>query len=78
VINEEDEARLSPLVHGHVNMLGHYAFTLSDAIKNGELLPLIQPIETVAMLNVVFRSYWTSTPCQVLGSKNHHCSSHFA
>jgi len=57
VINEEDEARLSPLVLGHVNILGHYAFTLSDAIKNGELRPLIQPIEMVAMLNVVFRSY---------------------
>jgi hypothetical protein len=23
-IREEDEARLSPLLHGHVNMLGHY------------------------------------------------------
>nr|WP_320012760.1 Tn3 family transposase [uncultured Desulfobulbus sp.] len=49
VINKEDEARLSPLVHGHVNMLGHYAFTLSDAIKNGKLRPLNQPIEMVAI-----------------------------
>ena len=49
VINKEDEARLSPLVYGHVNMLGHYAFTLSDAIKNGKLRPLNQPIEMVAI-----------------------------
>ncbi len=49
MINKEDEARLSPLVHGHVNMLGHYAFTLSDAIKNGKLRPLNHPIEMVAI-----------------------------
>jgi hypothetical protein len=45
VINEEDEARLSPLVYRHVNMLGHYAFTLPDSIRNGELRPLNQLIE---------------------------------
>ena len=45
VINEEDEARLSPLVYGHVNMLGHYAFTLSDTIRNGKLRPLNQLFE---------------------------------
>ena len=45
VINENDEARLSPLVYGHVNMLGHYAFTLSDIIINGKLRPLNQPVE---------------------------------
>jgi hypothetical protein len=48
VINDEDEARLSPLVYGHVNMLGHYAFTLSDAIINGKLRPLNQPVEMLA------------------------------
>lgn len=26
-INEEDEVRLSPLRHAHINMLGHYTFT---------------------------------------------------
>ncbi len=38
----EDEhiARLSPLMHGHINMLGHYTFTLPDDIMNGELRPL--------------------------------------
>ncbi|MCV6852776.1 Tn3 family transposase, partial [Yersinia pestis subsp. pestis] len=34
---DEDIARLSPLMHGHINMLGHYTFTLSDDILNGEL-----------------------------------------
>lgn len=48
VINDKDEARLSPLVYGHVNMLGHYAFTLSDAIINGKLRPLNQPVEMLA------------------------------
>ncbi|EMG5333151.1 Tn3 family transposase, partial [Shigella sonnei] len=26
-LNDEDIARLSPLCHGHINMLGHYSFT---------------------------------------------------
>ena len=30
VINEEDEVRLSPLLHAHINMLGHYTFTLAE------------------------------------------------
>lgn len=41
-IREEDEARLSPLVHGHVNMLGRYSFTLADNVLKGELRPLNQ------------------------------------
>ncbi len=44
-INKEDEARLSPLIHGHVNMLGHYSFILTDKILKGELRPLNQPME---------------------------------
>lgn len=28
-INEEDDARLSPLRQVHINMLGHYTFTLA-------------------------------------------------
>ena len=33
----EDEhiARLSPLMHGHINMLGHYTFTLPEDIMRG-------------------------------------------
>jgi TnpA family transposase len=39
-INEADVARLSPLVHKHINMLGHYSFTLSEFIQAGVLRPL--------------------------------------
>ncbi len=42
-IRKEDEARLSPLVHGHINMLGQYSFTLADNVLKGELRPLNQP-----------------------------------
>ena len=30
-------ARLSPLLHEHVNMLGRYDFTLSERMAAGEL-----------------------------------------
>ena len=39
----EDVARLSPLGHTHVNMLGRYAFTLPDTVARGELRPLRDP-----------------------------------
>ena len=42
---EEDEARLSPLSHKHVNMLGYYSFTLAEQVLNGQLRPLKQPSE---------------------------------
>ena len=38
--NEEDIGRLSPLVHKHINMLGHYSFSLSNSIGQGELRSL--------------------------------------
>ena len=44
-VNVEDEARLSPLSHKHVNMLGHYSFTLAEQVMNGQLRPLKQPSE---------------------------------
>lgn len=34
---EEHLTRLSPLINGHINMLGHYTFSLSEDILNGEL-----------------------------------------
>ena len=46
-IREEDEARLSPLVHGHVNMLGHYSFILAENVMKGELRVLNQPWELI-------------------------------
>lgn len=45
-INEEDEARLSPLRHAHFNMLGHYTFTLAEQVTKGQLRPLKQAEET--------------------------------
>jgi TnpA family transposase len=39
-IRAEDEARLSPLIHEHINVLGHYSFTLSESVLKGELRPL--------------------------------------
>jgi TnpA family transposase len=39
----EDVARLSPLGHKHINMLGRYTFTLPDMVARGELRPLRDP-----------------------------------
>ncbi|MEE4377645.1 MAG: Tn3 family transposase [Candidatus Competibacteraceae bacterium] len=44
-VKAEDAARLSPLSHKHVNMLGHYSFTLAEQVLNGQLRPLKQPSE---------------------------------
>jgi TnpA family transposase len=40
---DEDVARLSPLGHEHINMLGRYAFTLPARVARGELRPLRNP-----------------------------------
>jgi TnpA family transposase len=48
-IKEEDEARLSPLVHGHINMLGHYSFILTENVLKGELRPLNRPSDILAI-----------------------------
>ncbi|CAK0772111.1 transposase [uncultured Gammaproteobacteria bacterium] len=42
-VRDEDVARLSPLVHEHINMLGRYAFTLPEPVARGELRPLRSP-----------------------------------
>jgi len=36
-IREEDEARLSPLGYKHLNVLGHYSFTLEESVMKGGL-----------------------------------------
>jgi TnpA family transposase len=41
-ISEEDEERLSPLMHGHVNKLGRYSFILAENVTKGRLRPLNQ------------------------------------
>ena len=42
-VKPEDVARLSPLGHEHINVLGRYSFALADGIAEGELRPLHQP-----------------------------------
>ena len=39
-LKEEDVTRLSPLAYKHVNMLGHYSFSLADFITQGRLRSL--------------------------------------
>jgi len=39
-MREEDITRLSPLQHIHINVLGHYSFTLTELISKGKLRPL--------------------------------------
>jgi hypothetical protein len=46
-IIEEDVARLFPLVHGHINVLGHYSFTLAEQVINGHLRPLNQDMDKI-------------------------------
>lgn len=38
-VRDEDVARLSPLLHEHINMLGRYSFSVPDAVAKGELRP---------------------------------------
>ncbi|VAW58657.1 Transposase, partial [hydrothermal vent metagenome] len=46
-IKEEDEARLSPLGYRHLNVLGHYSFTLADQVMKGHLRPLNHPSDNI-------------------------------
>lgn len=42
-VKDEDVARLSPLQHEHINMLGRYFFAIPDTVAKGELRPLRDP-----------------------------------
>ena len=42
-VKNEDVARLSPLLHEHINMLGRYSFLVPDAVAKGKLRPLRNP-----------------------------------
>jgi len=44
-VRDEDVARLSPLVHRHINFQGRYSFALSETVARGELRPLRDPDE---------------------------------
>jgi len=43
LIQNEDVARLSPLIHDHINMLGRYSFAMPETVARGELRPLRNP-----------------------------------
>jgi hypothetical protein len=42
-VKNEDVARLSPLLHEHINLLGRYSFSVPEAVAKGELRPLHDP-----------------------------------
>lgn len=44
-VKSEDVARLSPLLHKHVNFQGRYSFALSESVAQGGLRPLRDPYE---------------------------------
>ena len=44
-VKDEDVARLSPLSHEHINMLGRYSFSVPEGVAKGELRPLRNPAD---------------------------------
>jgi len=44
-LKNEDTERLSALSYKHVNMLGHFSFTLTEQVLNGELRPFKQSVD---------------------------------
>ena len=44
-VTSADVARLSLLVHRHINFQGRYSFALSEAVAQGALRPLREPHE---------------------------------
>ena len=44
-IKPEDVARLSPLIHKHINFQGRYSFALSESVARGGWRPLRDPYE---------------------------------
>jgi TnpA family transposase len=46
-IQTEDIARLSPLVFEHTNLLGRYAFSVSDSVVRGQLRSLRNPADAL-------------------------------
>ena len=46
-VRDEDVARLTPLGHEHINMLGRYAFTLPEPVARGEMRPLRDPLALI-------------------------------
>lgn len=45
-VRPEDEERLSPFTHDHINMLGRYSFAVPEAVARGELRSLRNATES--------------------------------
>jgi len=43
LVEDADVERLSPLIHGHINLLGRYHFTNPDRNRGDQLRPLRDP-----------------------------------
>jgi hypothetical protein len=44
-VKSEDGARLSPLLHKHINFQGRYSFAWSESVAQGGVRPLRAPYE---------------------------------
>ena len=44
-VRDEDAARLSPLAHEHLHVLGRYSFSMPESVAKGELRPLRNPAQ---------------------------------
>ena len=44
-VRPEDEARLSPLGHEHINLLERYSFAVPESVARGEFRPLRNPAD---------------------------------
>ncbi len=44
-VRPQDVARLSPLEHGHINLLGRYDFSLPEFLEQGRMRPLRNEVE---------------------------------
>lgn len=51
-ISRADLERLSPLTYGHINLLGHYTFSLHQDVQQGQL----RPLRTLKQLDLLRRS----------------------
>jgi TnpA family transposase len=44
-LKDEDIARLSPLIHDHIHVLGRYSFLMPEEVAKGNLRPLRNPMD---------------------------------
>ncbi|RMR76700.1 hypothetical protein ALP80_200098 [Pseudomonas savastanoi pv. fraxini] len=60
-VRPEDEARLSPFGHEHINMLGRYSFSVPEAVARGELRPLGKASESELLNSIGTNTHEPST-----------------